>query len=71
MSAPNREAFRVQLGRRLDAMQQAGLSSEDMAADVIRLMTERLSALVIHFGYDDPAYALLRAEIRDIQQAGA
>jgi hypothetical protein len=70
MNAPAREAFRVQLARQLDAMDQAGLSPEDKASHVIRVMVERLSALVIHFGHDDPACVLLRQEIRDIQ-AGA
>ncbi len=70
MSAPTREAFRVQLARRLDAMDTAGLSLDDKAADVIRLVVERLSWLVIQFAADDPACALLRAEILDIQ-AGA
>lgn len=70
MTAPTREAFRVQLARRLDAMDTAGLSPEDQAADVIRLVVERLSWLVIQLDPNDPACALLRAEIRDIQ-AGA
>lgn len=70
MSAPTQETFREQLVRVLGNYEDASIPTAYVADGLIRMWVERLTWLVLQLDADDPACALLRAEIRDIQ-AGA
>lgn len=60
-------SFRAALAARIDTMDGADLLAIDKADHVIRIFTDRLSALVMQLDADDPACALLRAELRAIR----